>query len=103
MAWGIGKPCPKPKPRVLDRIAYKRDHAKKARDFRSAVWHRDGSHCRACGRHVYRTLEHTPERGEVHHRRGRNVAPEDRYNVNEAVLLCGICHADPAVIAQFRR
>jgi len=103
MAIGYGVPCPKPKPRVLDRVQYKRAHEKRARDFRTAVWLRDDFHCRSCGRHVYRTLDAVPERGEVHHRRGRNVAPEDRYNVTEAVLLCLVCHSDPAVIARFRR
>ncbi len=74
-----------------------------ATTFRNAVWKRDGGRCRHCERRVVRTLELIPEAGHVHHRRGRNVAPEDRYNVHEAVLLCARCHANPNVINIFRR
>lgn len=94
---------PKPRRKVLDRIAEKRENEAKRRAFIKAVWERDEGLCRHCGRVVIKSLEHVPNRGEVHHRRGRNVAPQDRYNVNEAVLLCLKDHGDPAVIAKFRR
>lgn len=93
---------PKPRPRVLDRVQYKRELEAKDRAFRKAVWERDGKQCRHCRRLVFKTLEPVSNRGEVHHRRGRNVAPEDRFNVDAAVLLCLRCHKDPAVIAKFR-
>lgn len=96
-------PQPKPRRRVEDRVREKRERDNQAQEFRRAVWLRDEGRCRHCGRIVIRTLEHVPNRGEVHHRRGRNVAPQDRYNVNEAVLLCLKDHGDPAVIAKFRR
>jgi 5-methylcytosine-specific restriction endonuclease McrA len=60
--------------------------------FRAAVWKRDEGKCRICRRLVKRTLALDPLRGEVHHLRGRNVAPEDRYNVKRALLLCLECH-----------
>lgn len=89
---------PKPRPVIEDRIAYKREAEAKARAFRQAVWSRDKGKCQYCGRRVFRMLEALPERGEVHHRRGRNVSPEDRYNVAKAVLLCLLCH----ILAQRR-
>lgn len=93
---------PKPRTIVEDRIAYRRDREAKEREFKRQVWIRDEGHCRHCGRKVIKTLDAVPERGEVHHRRGRNVAPEDRFNVDAAVLLCLLCHCDPAVIQTFR-
>lgn len=94
---------PKPTPRLIDRVAHKREREAKAAAFRKAVWARDGSKCRHCGRRVVHTAALVPSRGEVHHRRGRNVAPEDRFNVRAAVLLCGVCHRLPGVIAAFRK
>ena len=93
MAIGYGVPVPKPKPRVLDRIAYKYERERNAASFRSAVWKRDRSQCRLCGRKVARSVDSTV-RGHVHHLRGRNVAPEDKYNPKTAVLVCAICHAN---------
>lgn len=75
-----------------------RADAKRAKAFRDAVWQRsfeidypmfaDGS-CAQCGIYLLR-MRGT---GHVHHLRGRNVAPEDRYNPQAAVLLCQQCHA----------
>lgn len=98
-----GKPCRKPRRKVLDRVAEKRERDNKAQAFRAAVWLRDGGKCRCCGRIVIRTLELVPNAGHVHHRRGRNVAPEHRYTVSQALLLCAICHTDPDVIAKYRK
>lgn len=99
----MGLGFPKPRPVILDRISYKRERDARDRAFRAAVWLRDGGRCRSCNRKVIHTLDVVPNRGEVHHRRGRRVAPEDRVNVDAAVLLCLICHTDPDVIALFRR
>lgn len=96
-------PCRKPRAIIEDRIASKREREAKALAFRLAVLTRDENHCRACHRLVRRTQEAVAERAEVHHRRGRNVAPEDRYNVKAAVTLCLRCHKDPEVIAKFRK
>lgn len=76
---------------VEDRIAYKQDRTRKESAFRAAVWKRDESKCRLCGKRVKRTADST-EKGHVHHLRGRNVAPEDRYNPARAILLCALCH-----------
>jgi 5-methylcytosine-specific restriction endonuclease McrA len=84
---------PKPRPRLVDRIAYKREREAKDRVFRAAVWARDAATCQRCGRRVRRILDAIPERGETHHLRGRNAAPEDRFNPDAAVLLCLLCHA----------
>lgn len=92
----------KPEPRVLDKITLRRQREAQASAFRRAVWKRDGSRCRNCDRLVRQTCELVPDAGHVHHRHGRNVAPEHRYTVAQAVLLCARCHADSAVIQRFR-
>lgn len=92
MAIGYGKAVPKPPTQLEDRIAAKREQVKKEDAFRKQVWLRDKGLCRVCGVKVLRTITLDPRRGEVHHRRGRNVAPEDRFNVARAVLLCARCH-----------
>jgi 5-methylcytosine-specific restriction endonuclease McrA len=94
---------PKPTPRVIDRVALRQRREAEAQAFRSAVWKRDEGRCRVCSRRVVRTLELIPHAGHVHHRRGRNVAPEDRYSVDRAVLLCAVCHADPEVVLRLRK
>lgn len=94
-------PQPKPRPRIQDRIAVKLAREAKARAFRKAVWDRDECHCRHCGQRVGHTIGHAWS-GEVHHRHGRRVRPEDRFNPDMAVLLCSLCHTNPTVIARFR-
>ena len=93
MAIGYGQACPKPSGQRLQAkdAARKLDERLLAK-FRAAVWKRDEGRCRLCGRKVKRTLALEPLRGEVHHLRGRRVAPEDRYNVSKALLLCKGCH-----------
>jgi 5-methylcytosine-specific restriction endonuclease McrA len=90
---------PKPPNRLLARRAEQRRQAKA---FRDAVWARDGGRCRKCSAAVVRVGEWW-ERGEVHHMRGRNVAPEDRYNPLAAVLLCQPCHRRVTEHADKRR
>lgn len=85
--------CPKPQSRVEQARTRIKSDAKAAAAFRADVWKRDEGKCRLCGIKVKRILELRPDRGEVHHVRGRNVAPADRYNVKAALLLCGSCHA----------
>lgn len=84
--------CQKPSARIEDRIAYKREREAKGRAFRAAVWARDKGICQHCGRKVVKTLALSAERGEVHHLKGRRVAPEDVFNPDRAVLLCAGCH-----------
>lgn len=66
---------------------------KRERAFRLAVWVRAGHRCEACGYPVSRNGMDGTRVGHVHHLRGRNVAPEDRYNEGKAQLLCASCHA----------
>ena len=86
----LSNPIPQPKPskRLTDRVAYKKAREEQARVFRAAVWSRDKGRCVVCQRVVKRTLGLDPLRGEVHHKRGRNVAPEARYAVDKAILVC---------------
>jgi hypothetical protein len=83
---------PKPKTRLTERHTRKRELEEKARVFRSLVWARDRGRCVVCGRAVKRTLGLDPLRGEVHHLRGRNVAPEERCNPRNGVLVCLLDH-----------
>lgn len=94
---------PKPQTAYQDRIDQKRIRESLERDFKRAVWERDGGICRHCDRSCLKQWQAHPRRGEVHHRRGRNVAPHDRFNPAAAVLLCMRCHNDPRVIAIFRK
>lgn len=92
MAVGYGKPCPKPASRLVDRIAYKKERDAKGRTFRADVWKKAGGHCERCGVRCIRSIALDPKQGHVHHKRGRNVAPEDRFNPQAAELLCALCH-----------
>jgi 5-methylcytosine-specific restriction endonuclease McrA len=84
---------PKPSP-TRDRIDQKRDQDKKLRDAIVAVWARDGSMCRACGRRVRRSSSGLVDRGEVHHVVKRSQSKSLRSNPDNLVLLCRPCHAD---------
>ena len=83
---------PKPSGKLVDRIAYKKAREEQDRVFRARVWARDLGKCRICHHAVKRTLGLDPRRGEVHHLRGRRVAPEDRWNVDRAILVCLFDH-----------
>ena len=85
-------PQPKPRTRILDRIAAKREREAKALAFRLAVLTRDQHHCRACGRRVRRTVEAVPERAEVHHVLTRGAHPDKRFDLDNGLLVCLICH-----------
>lgn len=86
----LSKPVAQPKPSTLlaNRQARTRERRELERVFKSRVWSRDRGRCRVCHRVVKRTLGLDPLRGEVHHLRGRNVAPEARYAVDKAILVC---------------
>ncbi len=85
-----------PKPSKLARVkaSDKADRAneKKLAAMRAIVWARDGGICRNCERRCVRSLTARANRGEVHHLRGRRVAPQDKFNADTAVLLCLECH-----------
>ena len=88
-----GIACPKPE-KGSSRRKLLTLRLKLGKAFRDAVWARDDSKCRLCGRKVTRTLTLCAEQGHVHHIRGRRVAPEDVYNPAKALLVCGLCHHD---------
>lgn len=85
-------PQPKPSTRLAEAQAAKKIRDEQARVFRSKVWSRDKGRCRVCQKAVKRTLGLDPLRGEVHHLRGRNVAPEARHDVARAILVCLFDH-----------
>jgi len=85
---------PKKATQLQDKTAAKRADEKQLAAMRLIVWAREKGHCKLCKRKVIPTLSLVPERGEVHHLRGRRVAPEDRYRSDRAVLLCAACHID---------
>jgi hypothetical protein len=82
---------PKPKPAVLEKFARQLVRDSDDRTFRTAVWLFDDGKCRACGRRCARTMNTQPNRGEVHHLKGR--VGKLRHDVKHAVLLCAVCHA----------
>lgn len=87
-----GGASPKPE-RGASRKARRAARTKAGQVFRERVRQRDGYRCRHCGRRVMRTADHwLPNAAHVHHLRGRHVAPQDKYNVDAAVTLCGQCH-----------
>jgi predicted HNH restriction endonuclease len=85
-----------PKHALVTRLEQKADKQKADTKamlaFRAAVFKRDGGKCRICHKKVVRTLALVANRAEAHHKRGRRVAPEDRYNVATALLTCAKCH-----------
>ena len=84
---------PKPPPRKLQKARKAREDAKRAKAFREQVWTNGHGYCAQCHTWLDRPGDNGPLAvGHVHHLRGRNVAPEDRYNVDAAVLLCSVCH-----------
>lgn len=78
--------------RLRDRTAEKKQADALAKAFKAAVWLRDKGKCQRCGVKCLKTLSLDARRGEVHHRRPRSVAPELKYSVNHAQLLCLSCH-----------
>jgi 5-methylcytosine-specific restriction endonuclease McrA len=77
-----------------DRIDQKRDQDKKLRDAIVAVWARDASTCRACGRRVRRSNSGVALRGHVHHVVKRSQSKSHRSDPANLLLLCQICHSD---------
>jgi hypothetical protein len=90
----LSRPVPQPKPstKLAERQARTRERREQERVFKSLVWSRDQGRCRVCRKVVKRTLGLDPLRGECHHLRGRNVAPEARYDATRAILTCLACH-----------
>jgi 5-methylcytosine-specific restriction endonuclease McrA len=93
MAWYHGGvECPKPQPRLLDRMERRLERDRQASVFRAAVWKRDEGICQACGRKVKRTTELVKNRGEVHHIIPRSTGSALKYDPTNGVLVCAPCH-----------
>lgn len=87
------QPKPSPKPaRKAHSLARTRQRERAMRKLRDAVWARDRSRCRRCGILLIRGGLFWTGVGHVHHLRGRNVAPQDKFNPDACVLLCAGCH-----------
>lgn len=100
MAWGYGQPVPKPVKGTARRTRRTTREARE-RALRNAVWMRemaksdDGyAYCQRCRKGPLRRNEELlhPLSGHVAHRRGRNVAPADKYNPDACELACSRCH-----------
>ena len=83
---------PKPTPSE-DRIVKKRQRERDLQAAGNAVWLRDGSKCRACGRRVLRS-NGAGIRGHLHHLVKRSQSKEGRADPDNMVLVCALCHAD---------
>lgn len=83
-----------PKPaRGEDRKRRRQARTRAGKAFREAVRQRDGYHCRDCGKPVRKTMDFlAPYAAHVHHLIPRHVAPEKRYDIDNAILLCSPCH-----------
>jgi 5-methylcytosine-specific restriction endonuclease McrA len=84
---------PKPTP-TRDRIDQKKATDRALADAITAVWTRDASVCRACGRRVRRSNSGLVEKGHVHHVVKRSQSKSLRSNPANLLLLCSTCHAD---------
>jgi hypothetical protein len=82
--------CPKGKTRLQEHIEARPMVKVNEKDFKTAVWLRDKSKCRCCGRKVIKTMSRVPERGEVNHIHGRGK--DLRFEVKAGILMCLQCH-----------
>jgi hypothetical protein len=89
-AMRAGKPIPKGKTRLQEKVEARPLVKVTEKDFKQEVWTRDKSRCRCCGRKVQKIMGRVPERGEVHHIHGRTG--DLRFEAKAALLLCLACH-----------
>jgi hypothetical protein len=81
-----GRPVPKGKTRLEEKIEARPLTKMDEKAFKAAVWRRDRHRCRCCGRKVEQVLGRVPERGEVNHIHGRTG--DLRFEVRAAILMC---------------
>lgn len=84
--------CPKPRPRIHDRAARLLARQALANAARAAIWRRDGSRCRVCGKHVKKGAVDSVEAGHMHHLTYRSQGGTDK-DWEGLVLLCCWCHS----------
>lgn len=61
------------------------------RRWKRDIWKRDKHVCRCCARHVEKSLDLKPTRGECHHLAGR-ADKAVRWDVRNGILTCHDCH-----------
>ncbi|MFO0823635.1 MAG: HNH endonuclease [Gemmataceae bacterium] len=60
------------------------------RQFRSAVFERDGYRCQGCG--FVSSPERAEEELDAHHITDRNEMPNGGYVLENGISLCAVCH-----------
>ncbi len=83
-----GKPIPKGKPHILAKEERIQEKADKGKAFRDDVWKEDKGRCRATKKLLKRSgTMKWDELGEVDHSIPRSLAPDQVYDVSNALLL----------------
>ncbi len=59
--------------------------------WKREIWKRDKHLCRCCDKHVEKSLDLMPNRGECHHLAGR-ADKSVRWDVRNGILTCHDCH-----------
>jgi 5-methylcytosine-specific restriction endonuclease McrA len=83
---------PKPATRLELAMGKQKQAEREMRLFKADIWFRDKSRCRICHCKVVKSLQLQPIRGEVHHIHPRSLAKTKRLDVNNAILVCALCH-----------
>ena len=81
---GKNNACWKPNEQKSTLISSRIRHSADAKDWRNAVFVRDGYMCKICGENT-RTLA-------AHHLDAFEIFPEKRFDVDNGVTLCGVHH-----------
>ncbi len=83
-----------PKPSTSEeRVIKKRARERDLQAAGNAVWIRDESKCRVCGRRVIRSSG-AGIRGHIHHFVKRSQSKAGRADQDNMLLLCALCHSD---------
>lgn len=85
-----GKPLPKGKSRLQERVAQQPLIVVDDAAFKAEVRKRDHHRCRMCHRKVVYVTRRQPDRGEVHHLHGK--LGDLKFEAKSALLLCLVCH-----------
>lgn len=87
------RPCPKGPSRVELKAAKDKSADRAWEECKAIVWRRDGGKCRRCGRHVVKSIELIPQRGEVHHIKRRAKVKALLTDPRNCLLVCLLpCH-----------
>jgi 5-methylcytosine-specific restriction endonuclease McrA len=83
----------KPRPRILEREDERKQKDRTAVQVRRDVRERDGHRCRCCHTSVMPGSVTPRHRAEVHHLVKRSQSKALQLDMENQVLLCGLCHA----------